>query len=160
MEDTTLRLVSEINPVEGDVSETEEFTESILDLILDNTTTTTATSAPLGDSSAIPKLSTTTDSNEENFGGEVVIEAGDGDVDEEELGLTSSEGVETIHYKMTTNARLGQLEIHLDHLSDGRVRLSLTMEEEVAEDLEAAAHSETPGFGGDETTLSETVPLA
>ena len=116
MEDTTLRLVSDINPVEGDVSEAEEFTKSILDLILDNTTTTT--SAALDDSSAIPTLSTTADSNEENFGGEVVIEAGDGDVDEEELALTSSEVVETIHYKMTTNARLGQLEIHLDHLSD------------------------------------------
>ena len=58
----------------------------------------------------------------EGSGGEVVIEAGSG---EDQVWPSSElteevEVVETLNYKMSSSARLGNLDVRLDHLSDGR----------------------------------------
>ena len=69
-------------------------------------------------------------SDVEGSGGEVVIEAGS---EEDQVWPSSEvmEVVETLNYKMSTSARLGNLDVRLDHLSDGRVRLLLFMEDSV-----------------------------
>ena len=143
--EATFRLVSDQGPFEGSISAAEVFTENVLDSILDDST----------DITIFEDMSTlsTTASAEESSGGEVVIEAAGED---EDLWI-GSEVVETINYKMSTNARLGQLEIRLNHLSDGRVRLALTMKEEFGiytENTEAAGQSDTLEFMNDQTILA------
>ena len=90
----------------------------------------------------------------EGSGGEVVIEAGSG---EDQVWPSSEvvelvEVVETLNYKMSTSARLGNLDVRLDHLSDGRVRLVLVMEDSVDKRKDETTESNFVGLTNDQTT--------
>ena len=90
----------------------------------------------------------------EGSGGEVVIEAGSG---EDQVWPSSElteevEVVETLNYKMSSSARLGNLDVRLDHLSDGRVRLVLVMEDSVDKRKEETTESNFVGLTNDQTT--------
>ena len=90
----------------------------------------------------------------EGSGGEVVIEAGSG---EDQVWPSSEvteevEVVETLNYKMSSSARLGNLDVRLDHLSDGRVRLVLVMEDSVDKRKEDTTESNFVGLTNDQTT--------
>ena len=90
----------------------------------------------------------------EGSGGEVVIEAGSG---EDQVWPSSEvteevEVVETLNYKMSSSARLGNLDVRLDHLSDGRVRLVLVMGDSVDKRKEETTESNFVGLTNDQTT--------